>query len=111
MNASISFDSKGVIVSSGAEEGGESRVDWERIKSIYVFKKDLLTVDLICLAFDLENRASIELNEDMAGWQELAENLPEYLPGCKSFAEWYMDVAFPAFETKLTCIYAKESND
>lgn len=83
------------------------RVAWTEIESAYVYKRDAFTIDLICLAFRTENGEGFELNESMAGWENLIENLPEHLPGCLKFHEWFMTVAFPAFEMNLTQIYQK----
>lgn len=78
---------------------------WTDIKSVYVFKTDAYTVDVICMGFLLNSGESFEINEHTRGWENLIENLPTYLPGCKSFHEWFTEVAFPAFETNLTQIY------
>lgn len=81
------------------------KIRWTEIKSVYVFKVDAFTVDVICMDFLLKNDKSFEIDERMQGWENLIENLPTYLPGCKSFHEWFTEVAFPAFETNLTQIY------
>jgi hypothetical protein len=49
----------------------------------------------------------IELDEEMAGWTSLTESLPRHLPGCKPWAEWFMTVAFPAFDTNAAEIYVR----
>lgn len=83
------------------------RVSWTEIESAYVYKRDAFTVDVICLAFRLKDGSSFELNESMAGWENLVENLPKYLSGCMEFHEWFMTVAFPAFEMNMTQIYPR----
>jgi hypothetical protein len=83
------------------------RVLWTEIESAYVYKRDAFTTDLICLAFRLQNGSSFEINESMQGWQNLIENLPAYLPDCINFSDWFMNVAFPAFEMNLTQIYQR----
>ena len=85
-------------------------IGWTQIKAAYVYKRDAFTVDLICLAFRLEDDSMFELNESMQGWDYLIENLPEYLPNCKKSSEWFMEVAFPAFEMNLIEIYSTESS-
>ena len=34
--------------------------------------------------------------------------LPLRLPGCKSWSDWFGEVAFPAFETKLQRVYERK---
>ena len=81
------------------------RILWSEIESAYVYKCDAFTSDLICLAFRLKDGSSFEVNESMQGWQNLVDNLPEHLPDCMEFSEWFMTVAFPAFEMNITQIY------
>jgi hypothetical protein len=47
--------------------------------------------------FKTKGDQTLELNEQMEGWQDTILNLPNYLPNCKSFDDWFMQVAFPAF--------------
>ena len=83
------------------------RIFWTEIEAAYVYKRDAYTIDVICLAFRLKDETSFEVNESMAGWDNLIEKLPEHLSGCLEFHEWFMTVAFPAFETNLTQIYQR----
>lgn len=90
-----------------------SEMSWSEVERVFVYKTDAYTVDVICMAFVSESGKVLEISERMRGWQYQIEELPNYLPGCKPFAEWFMEVAFPAFETNMTEIYKKnvESND
>lgn len=87
---------------------GEIVIAWRDTVSIEAFKRDLYSVDLICLTFHLRNKKAIEINEEMDGWESLVTTLPEYLPGCQTFEEWYTEVAFPAFKPNLTVIYRRD---
>ena len=51
------------------------------------------------------------VNRQMEGWDELTKLLPEYLPGCRKWEEWFWDVAYPAFETNMAEIYAKKNTE
>lgn len=90
-----------------------SEMNWSEVERVFVYKMDAYTFDVICMAFVSEGGRVVEINEQMRGWKYQIEDLPEFLPGCKSFSEWFMEVAFPAFETNMTEIYKKdvESND
>ena len=87
------------------KDRGEIVIAWRDAVSIEAFKRDLYSVDLICLTFHLRNEKVVEINEEMGGFESLVTTLPEYLPGCQTFGEWYTEVAFPAFKPNLTVIY------
>ena len=78
---------------------------WSEIKSVHVFKTDAVTFDVICMGFLLKSGESFEISEHTGNWENFVEKLPEHLAGCREFHEWFMEVAFPAFETNLTQIY------
>jgi hypothetical protein len=40
-------------------------IDWARVQSINVYKRDLYAVDLICMAIETEDVRSLELHEEM----------------------------------------------
>lgn len=57
------------------------------------------------IAFD-EN-GLIRKENYFRSWQLLIDELPKLFPGSKPFHEWFMEVAFPAFEMNLLQIYKK----
>ncbi len=86
---------------------GHERVRWEDVAKVEAFKRDLLSVDLICTAFEIHGGISLECDEDWDGWQALVEALPTHLPGCRPFSDWWHPVAVPAFEHNLAIIYER----
>jgi hypothetical protein len=88
---------------------GEIVVAWQDTVGVKAFKRDLFAVDLVCLAILLKDTKAVEINEEMAGWESLVEKLPEYLPGCQKFEEWFSAVAFPAFKPNVTAIYQRNA--
>jgi hypothetical protein len=92
-------------------EMGERKIAWSSIKSLHAFKRDLITVDHICMAILLKDGDVLQFDEDMIGWQELVMNLPVYLSGCKPFQEWWPIVAFPPFATNMTLLYPTSAPD
>jgi hypothetical protein len=84
-----------------------NEMNWSEVERVFVYKNDVYTFDVICMAFVSESGRVLEINEQMRGWKYQIEDLPNCLPGCKPFAEWFMDVAFPAFEMNMTEIYKK----
>ena len=73
------------------------------------FKRDFFTVDCICLFLARADGTGIELDEGMARWNSFVEALPQHLPGCKPWSEWFSVVAFPAFVPNETEIYARQA--
>lgn len=104
----ISFDSDGFSVKSLKDPGKKlDAISWSKIKRVTAFKRDLLTTDCVCLFFATGDESCIELNEEMKGWLELLDSLPNCLPGCKPLSEWIYRVTLPAFATNMTEIYLR----
>jgi hypothetical protein len=104
--------SKYGIVSADGErlrvETRDGRVElpWKEVAEVHAFKRDIFTADLICLAFIGEDTQSpIEIHEDMAGYYDLLQTLPDRLPGLTS--TWFLEVAFPAFEMNHQTIWTR----
>jgi len=89
-------------------ERGELIISWEDVVKLEAFKRDLFTVDLICLDISLNDNKVVEINEEMNGWAPLMRKLPEYLYGCKKFDQWFDVVAQPPFKLSLTLIYQRD---
>ncbi len=94
----------------GLEENdrGEIVVAWQDAVRVEAFKRDCWAVDLICLYFLLKDNKAVEINEEMEGFDSLAGKLPEYLPGCQKFEDWFEVVAFPPFKENNTVIYQRD---
>lgn len=77
---------------------------WDKITSIIAYKVDLLTVDSVVIEVYADSLA-IKMNDQMAGSMKFMETAADKLENFRE--DWYMVVAFPAFETNLTIIYEK----
>lgn len=106
---SLTHDSDALKIESLSVENEKENIQihWNEVLSSSAFKIDLMTVDCICMALELTEERTFELNEEMKGWDSLVEALPTYLLGFKKSEEWFSEVAFPAFETNLTPLYTK----
>ena len=106
----VNHDMNGVAISSLTTENAtrDTTFLWRDVLRIDAFKRDLYTVDVICLAFVLSDDTEVEIDEDMKGFPSLVQKLPEYVPGCQTWDQWFRPVAVPAFELNLTTIYQKE---
>src|SRR6185295_2147472 len=96
----LSFDAAGINVAGKRPTSASIHfIAWSNIVRVVAFKRDLLTVDCICLAFATADGMTTEVNEEMEGWEALTDALPKYLPGGKGWSEYFTQVAFPAFAT------------
>jgi hypothetical protein len=104
----ITFDLNGISVLPLKDKSFKAAsISWMKIKRVTAFKRDLFTVDCICLLFETADEMTLEINEDMKGWPEFSGALDKYLPGCKPLAGWLFQVATPAFATNPTEIFLK----
>lgn len=85
-----------------------SEAEWGEVSRVVAYKRDAFIYDVLSLAILLSGRPGLDVNEDMDGWEELLKKLPEYLPGCRPFEEWFQAVAFPAFAMNPTEIFRRE---
>jgi hypothetical protein len=90
-------------------ESGEESISWQDIEIVTAFKRDLLTYDILCIQLVTKAGLNFECNEEDPYWGSLVEKLPEYLPGCPLFADWWHPVAIPAFATNETVLFKRES--
>jgi len=107
----VYYDDSGVGVSLDpeTEPNPESIVPWADIFTATVFKRDLLTVDLICLQLVTGQGSVLEVNEEMGGWSALLDSLPTYLPGCMNEQQILEAVVKPAFATNEVIVYRRVS--
>jgi hypothetical protein len=105
---SIGVNADGVTILDLREpEAVPRRLSWAEIDRLTLFKADLFVVDLICLHIE-SSAGTIELDEEMEGWNALMDALPHFLSGCKNVEQWFLDVAVPAFAPNLTEIYRRD---
>ena len=108
-NRSITFDSVGFKCTQRKWRTEHSvAMGWDEIHTVTVFKRDLFTVDCICLFAARSDDSGIELDEEMSGWQGFVEAMPTYLRGCMRWADWFLAIASPAFAANTKQIYCRE---
>lgn len=80
---------------------------WSEILAVDVFKRDLFSIDLICLwLWRLHSDEPLEIDEEDPFWSEIKSALERSLPGIVAERCWFRSVAFPAFETNHQRIYS-----
>jgi hypothetical protein len=78
---------------------------WNDIQLITAYKADLLTCDDLRLDIDF-GELVLTFSEDMAGWSEFIEMLPQKLPGIK--VDWENHVIQRPLVANSTLIFTKE---
>ena len=91
------------------QSGDVVKVDWARVTQASAYKRDLWSTDQVCIAFAMDDQTFIEIHEEMRGFCELCERLPIALPGALVFSTWYLDITVPAFETRLTRLFTRDT--
>ena len=90
------------VVSANGDRGS---VVWNEVREIVAFKRGLLTVDLICLGFRVdESECCIEIDEQCEGYEELATEVERRF---EIESGWRSKVAFPAFETSFRTLWGQ----
>jgi hypothetical protein len=75
---------------------------------IETYKRDLFSVDMICLDFSTDAHGVVcSAGDEMEGFNELATQLTHYFPSIP--ADWWSEVASPAFATKHRILYEREA--
>ena len=79
---------------------------WTAVSEISAYKRDLFSVDLICVGIKAQDdgrEQCLELHEEMKGFKTFMATLDTLF----TFRDpdWWSKVAFPAFETNLTILW------
>ncbi len=102
----IRCNQAGFAVTTTDSSSPQASLEWRDVNAVLAYKRDLYTVDLICLGF-VAVSGTIEVHEEMRGWSELLELLPSRLPGVPPSSEWWERVAKPPFASSVTKLYER----
>ena len=99
--------SEGLLVTVFQRDGSEliTEVKWCELNRVVAFKPDLITVDLVCMVLTTAS-GTVEIDEEMEGWDTLVDALPKQVPGTLELAEWWHRVAQPAFATNPIVLFS-----
>jgi len=84
------------------------RVHWSDVLRILAFKRDLLVVDSICLAFQLADETTVEVNEEIEGFLALVSALELRFGIGRG---WLWDIALPPFAENLRELWTRDPKD
>lgn len=80
-------------------------VRWAGVRRVHAYKRDLFTVDEICVAFESDDLAGVlEVSEEWPGFADLFGPMESELgvsPG------WYMEIMSPPFETMHRVLFER----
>ena len=71
--------------------GGE-RLAWEEVQRIDAYKREIYAADLSCLAILSTEDRVVEINEEMRGWNEVANAIERHLRGSLPYAVWALQL-------------------
>lgn len=83
-------------------------IEWNDIDLISAYKQDLLTVDCIVIGIHFR-QGSVSISDQSEGFVKFMELASQKLPHFNK--DWFMELAFPAFETKQMIIYKKRNDE
>jgi hypothetical protein len=103
----IAFDTDAFWVGQPSAPAAGHRHRWADVQAVVAYKRDVFAFDVICLALEFPGPTSIELNDQMQGWQPFIDSLPLYLDGLPPSDEWVPAVALPAFATNMRVLFRR----
>ena len=97
----VCYDDEGFTVIR--YEKPEMRVKWAEVGEVFAFKRDLFTMDEVCLGF---RRGDTELyvwvSEDDRGFKHFLSHVEQRF---NIDPKWFGKVAYPAFQQNLTTLW------
>lgn len=99
-------DSFEIHFSSTDDETTAASFRWVDIAKVEAFKRDLFTIDLVCITIRRSDGMVLEVDEETEGWTELINEFPKQLPGCLAPNFWLSDGTFPAFIENRTELFS-----
>jgi hypothetical protein len=103
-NGIFSYSENGFTVNT---DGASRYVQWHEVQTIFGYKKDLMTTDLVCMDVFCDNAISFSWNEETPGWFVFVKKLNEQFNVIDP--AWEFEIQNPAFVTKLTLVYNREN--
>lgn len=97
----FNYEDDGFIIQFKSKQ---QKIKWDEIERLIAYKKDLLTVDVVCLKI-FYNNCQTTITEEIPGWHQFVEKLRFVFPNIPD--NWYSEIVQPAFVTNLTILYQR----
>jgi hypothetical protein len=91
-----------VLTNTGFELGARA-VAWSSVRRIRTYKLDFETIDCVCLCFEVDGAAPLELSEESNGFNDFTDEMLERFPTIDT--NWYATVMTPAFERNEAILF------
>lgn len=101
----IAFNDETLVILGRSSET-LAQLRWADVQKVVAFKRDAVIVDLICM-WILTDQVSVEINEEMHGWNAVTNELPQLLPGAVPHNLWWHKVSQQPFAANLTVLYTR----
>jgi hypothetical protein len=85
-------------------KNGKRKICWKDIQKLEGYKRDLITIDQVCLDIIL-NETIITISEDTEGFGPFIEELKKQFPSIDK--DWDLKVTEPPFATNLTVLFKR----
>ncbi len=76
------------ITAAGAHDSRRIPVAWSEVTKVDAYQRDQFQKNVF-LVLTLKDGSHVELNENLPGWTEVINALPEALSGCLPRGEWW----------------------
>ena len=86
---------------------GAADIRWHQIKEVRALKTVARQYDLICLRIETYDGRQVDLDEDLDGWEALIDALPRRLTGCRTWQDWWPEVAWPPLRETETVVFTR----
>lgn len=97
------YDENGFILT---ESLGAAHYAWADIEAVFGYKEDEYVTDEICFEAFFKAGSRLKMTESTPGWYQFIRRLSEHISSIPP--DWHIEIAVPAFETKLTLLYDKQ---
>jgi hypothetical protein len=86
-------------------KSGKRKIIWKEIERLEAYKRDLLTIDQVCLDFVLAQTV-ITISEDSEGFRPFINKLQEQFPAIEK--DWDWEITQPPFATNFMVLYERK---
>jgi hypothetical protein len=87
---------------------GTAKIKWTSIERLEGYKRDFLTMDMICMDITFDGSV-VTFSEETPGWYIFQEKLRAALPEVSK--NWEFDISFPALATNFTVLYERKDGN
>lgn len=84
-------------------------VRWSDVCLIRTYKRDVFAYELVCILFETNSGANVEIDEKMTGFGAIIKRLAKEFPNIP--ADWFDRVAFPPLKANERILWQSSSDE